>query len=160
MKLRRLIVIGLIVALGMVLCALHLRPQAVAAADAGSEAQIRAVLSEQQAAWNRADIAAFMKGYWSSPELTFAGSGGVTRGWQPVLERYRERYRDAQAMGHLEFSELEVRLLGKDAAFVLGRWRLKREKDEPGGVFTLVFQRFPEGWRIVHDHTSADADRK
>jgi beta-aspartyl-peptidase (threonine type) len=38
---------------------------------------------------------------------------------------------------------------------VLGHWHLKREKDEIGGVFTLVFQRFPEGWRIIHDHTSA-----
>jgi len=126
----------------------------------GSEQQILAVLQQQQAAWNRADIEAFMKGYWNSTELTFAGSGGVTRGWQPVLERYRERYRDAQAMGHLDFSELEVHVLGKDAAFVLGRWHLKREKDELGGVFTLVFQRFPEGWRIAHDHTSADEPRK
>jgi ketosteroid isomerase-like protein len=145
---------------GVALCGLHLRLPAVSAADADAEAQIRAVLSEQQAAWNRADIAAFMKGYWSSPELTFAGSSGVTRGWQPVLERYRERYRDAQAMGHLDFSELEVHMLGNDAAFVLGRWNLKREKDEPGGVFTLVFRHFPEGWRIVHDHTSADEPRK
>jgi ketosteroid isomerase-like protein len=144
----------------VVICRTHLQSRAVVRADADPETQIRVVLSEQQAAWNRADIPAFMKGYWSSPELTFAGSSGVTRGWQPVLERYQERYRDAQAMGHLDFSELEVHMLGKDAAFVVGRWHLKREKDEPGGVFTLVFQRFPEGWRIVHDHTSADEARK
>jgi len=31
---------------------------------------------------------------------------------------------------------------------------LQGEKDELGGVFTLVWQRFPEGWKIVHDHTS------
>jgi ketosteroid isomerase-like protein len=160
MKLMRLVAACGIVMFGVALCGLHLRLRPVSAADGDAEAQIRVVLSEQQAAWNRADIAAFMKGYWSSPELTFAGSSGVTRGWQPVLERYRERYRDAQAMGHLDFSDLEVHMLGKDAAFVLGRWHLKREKDEPGGVFTLVFQRFPEGWRIVHDHTSADEARK
>jgi ketosteroid isomerase-like protein len=160
MKIMRLVIAGVFLLLGMVWCALHLQSRVIVAADSEPEAQIRAVLSEQQAAWNRADIAAFMKGYWSSSELTFAGSGGVTRGWQPMLERYRERYRDAQAMGHLDFSELEVHLLGKDAAFVLGRWHLKREKDEPGGVFTQVFQRFPEGWRIVHDHTSADEPRK
>jgi ketosteroid isomerase-like protein len=160
MKLRHLVAVDMLCLVALVLCALHLRSRAVAAADMGPAAQIRAVLSKQQAAWNRGDIGAFMKGYWSSPELTFAGSSGVTRGWQPVLERYRERYRDAQAMGHLDFSELEVHILGEDAAFVLGRWHLKREKDEPGGVFTLVFQRFPEGWRIVHDHTSADEPRK
>jgi len=160
MKIGYLTVVCVFLLAALLLCAAHLHSRMVVAADSEPEAQIRAILSEQQAAWNRADIAAFMKGYWLSPELTFAGSGGVTRGWQPVLERYRERYRDAQAMGHLDFSELEVHMLGKDAAFVLGRWRLKREKDEPGGVFTLVFQHFPEGWRIVHDHTSADEPRK
>jgi ketosteroid isomerase-like protein len=118
---------------------------------------IRTVLVEQQTAWNRGDVAGFMKGYWNSPELTFAGSSGITRGWQPVMDRYRQRYPDAKAMGHLDFSELEVRPLGKDAALVLGRWHLKRDSDELGGVFTLVFQRFPEGWKIIHDHTSADA---
>lgn len=122
---------------------------------------IRQVILEQQAAWNRGDIDAFMKGYWQSPELTFAGSNGVTRGWKPVLERYRERYGNVQTMGQLDFSHLEVHPLGKDAAFVLGRWHLQRTSGETGGIFTLIFQHLPEGWRIVHDHTSADdKDRK
>lgn len=120
---------------------------------------IRAVLGEQQSAWNRGDVETFMRGYWNSPDLTFAGSSGVTRGWEPVMERYRRNYPDVAAMGHLDFSELEIHLLGNDAALVLGRWHLKRANDEPGGFFTLVFQRFPEGWRIIHDHTSADAKR-
>lgn len=117
------------------------------------------VLTDQQTAWNRADVTEFMKGYWNSPDLTFAGTSGITRGWQPVMDRYRERYPDAKAMGHLDFSHVEVRPLGKDAALVLGRWHLKRASDEMGGVFTLVFQRFPEGWKIIHDHTSADAKK-
>lgn len=126
-------------------------------AGSPSTVAIRAVLNDQQSAWNRGDVDAFIKGYWNSPDLTFAGSSGVTRGWEPVLARYRKNYPDAAAMGHLDFSDLEVRMLGNDAALVLGRWHLKRANDEPSGVFTLVFQRFPEGWRIIHDHTSADA---
>jgi ketosteroid isomerase-like protein len=129
--------------------------QARGSGENNMSSEIRAVLEQQQTAWNHADIATFMRGYWHSPELTFAGSSGITRGWTPVLERYRERYRDAQAMGHLDFSNLEIHPLGTDAALVLGRWHLKRANDELGGVFTLVFQRFPEGWRIIHDHTSA-----
>jgi len=125
--------------------------------DVSAGAAIRSVLLEQQAAWNGGNVAAFMNGYWNSPELTFAGSSGVTRGWEPVMARYRKNYPDAAAMGHLDFLEIEVRLLGNDAALVLGRWQLKRASDQPSGVFTLVFQHFPEGWRIVHDHTSADA---
>ena len=122
----------------------------------GSQEAILAVLSTQQEAWNRSDLVSFMKGYWNSPQVTFAGSSGITRGWETVLARYRAHYPDRQAMGHLEFSDLEIHPLGREAALVLGRWHLKRASDEMGGIFTLVFQRFPEGWRIVHDHTSAD----
>jgi uncharacterized protein (TIGR02246 family) len=118
---------------------------------------IQAVLSAQQAAWNRGDVDAFLVGYWRSPELTFSGSSGIARGWDGVMTRYKKNYPDRAAMGQLDFSELEFRFLGPDAALVLGRWHLKREKDEPGGVFTLVWQRFPEGWKVIHDHTSAMA---
>jgi ketosteroid isomerase-like protein len=120
---------------------------------------ILAVLTAQQEAWNHADVVTFMKGYWDSSELTFAGSSGVTRGYQPVLERYKRSYPDQKAMGHLDFSEIEVRMLGSDAALVLGRWHLKRESDELGGNFSLVFQKFPDGWKIIHDHTSAEAKK-
>jgi ketosteroid isomerase-like protein len=118
---------------------------------------ITAVLTRQQESWNRGDVASFLEGYWNSPELTFAGSSGITRGWQPVMDRYRKNYPDQRAMGHLDFLDLEIRPLGKDAALVLGRWHLKRAADQPSGIFTLVFQKFPEGWRIIHDHTSRDA---
>ena len=118
---------------------------------------IGAVLQAQQSAWNRADVGAFLQGYWHSPELTFSASSGVARGWDGVLARYKENYPDRAAMGQLDFSNLEFRFLGPDAALVLGKWHLQREKDELGGVFTLVWQRFPNGWKIIHDHTSAVA---
>lgn len=118
-------------------------------------AAINAVLKGQQAAWNRGDVDAFLKGYWESPELTFSGSNGVSRGWDGVLARYKKNYPDRAAMGELNFSDLEFRFLGSDAALVLGKWHLKRDVGDIGGVFTLVWQKFPEGWKIIHDHTSA-----
>ena len=121
---------------------------------------ISAVLNAQQTAWNRGDVDAFLVGYWHSPELTFSGSSGVARGWDGVLTRYKKNYPDRAAMGQLDFSDLEFRFLGPDAALVLGRWHLKRETDDLGGVFTLVWQRLPEGWKIIHDHTSAVAAPK
>ena len=120
-------------------------------ADRGA---IQGVLKAQQSEWNRGDIDAFVVGYWQSPELTFSGSSGVSRGWDDVLARYKKNYPDRATMGVLDFSELEFRFLGPDAALVLGKWHLKRDKGDVGGVFTLVWQRFPEGWKIVHDHTS------
>lgn len=118
-------------------------------------AAILAVLNAQQAAWNRGDVDAFLVGYWQSPELTFSGSNGVSRGWDGVMARYKKNYPDRAAMGHLDFSGLEFHFLGPNAALVLGQWHLKREKGDVGGVFSLVWQRFPEGWKIIHDHTSA-----
>ncbi len=115
---------------------------------------ILAVLNAQQTAWNRGDVDTFLEGYWRSPELSFSGSSGITRGWEGVRERYKKRYADRTAMGQLEFSELEFHFLGPDATLVLGHWHLKREIGDIGGVFTLVWQRFPEGWKIIHDHTS------
>jgi ketosteroid isomerase-like protein len=123
-------------------------------------AAITAVLNAQQAAWNHGDVDKFLEGYWRSPELTFSGTGGIARGWDGVLARYKKSYPDQDAMGHLEFSGLEFRFLGKDAALVLGHWHLTRAKGDVGGVFSLVWQRFPEGWKIIHDHTSAVPETK
>jgi ketosteroid isomerase-like protein len=117
-------------------------------------AAIIAVLTTQQTDWNKGDIRGFMAGYWNSSRLTFAGARGFTRGWEPVMARYEKNYADKTAMGVLDFQELELRSLGPDAALVLGKWHLQRQAGDIGGIFTLVFQRFPEGWRIVHDHTT------
>jgi len=120
-----------------------------------SVAEIQSVLSAQQDAWNRGDIDAFMKGYARSTSTVFVSEDEVGRGWETVRDRYRIRYSDRAKMGTLSFSDIEVTMLSPDAAVVLGRWRLKRANDEPHGRFTLIFKRLPEGWRIVHDHTSA-----
>jgi len=123
----------------------------------GPEAAVRAILDEQQSAWNEGKVDVFLEGYWNSDGLTFSGSQGITRGFAGVQERYRRSYPDRQAMGKLDFTGLEVRVLNPDAALVLGHWHLTREKGDIGGVFSLVFRRFPEGWRIIHDHTSVVA---
>ena len=120
-----------------------------------SISQIQSVLSGQQDAWNRGDIEAFMNGYARSASTVFVSGDDVTRGWETVRDRYRVKYSDRAKMGTLSFSALEVTMLSPDAAVVLGTWRLKRDNDEPHGRFTLIFKRLPEGWRIVHDHTSA-----
>ncbi|HEY0426758.1 MAG TPA: DUF4440 domain-containing protein [Pyrinomonadaceae bacterium] len=122
--------------------------------DEKARAAIRKVMEDQAAAWNRGDIEGFMEGYWKSPELKFVSSENVTKGWQPTLDRYKKSYDSRAKMGTLTFSDLDITVLSKDAAVVLGSWSLAREKDNPHGKFTLIFRKFREGWRIVHDHTS------
>jgi ketosteroid isomerase-like protein len=118
------------------------------------ETEVKAVLDAQQAAWNRGDIDGFMAYYWKSDDLTFQSGNARTRGWNDVLARYKKNY-PAGTMGVLAFSDLAVQSLGPDAAFVLGRFHLDRGGSPVEGVFTLILRRTPEGWRIVHDHTSS-----
>ncbi len=119
---------------------------------------VEAILHQQAEAWNRQDLDAFMTGYWNSPELTFFSGAKQVSGWQPTLERYRKTYQgEGREMGKLEFSDLNVQALGSDAAFVRGAWHLTMSDGKtPHGLFTLVFRKFPNGWKIVHDHTSAE----
>src|SRR6267378_5169977 len=119
--------------------------------------RIRSVLHAQQDAWNRGDIDGFMNGYARSASTVFISEDTIRRGWQTVRDRYREKYSSRAKMGTLTFSDLEIALLSPDSAVASGRWRLKRANDQPHGRFTLIFKRLPEGWRIVHDHTSAAA---
>jgi len=119
--------------------------------------EIRSVLRMQQDAWNHGDIDRFMNGYAHSSHTVFVSEDTVRRGWETVRDRYREKYSDRAKMGVLTFSDLEIVPLSPDSAVALGRWKLQRAKDRPHGRFTLIFRRLPDGWRIVHDHTSAAA---
>lgn len=119
------------------------------------EAAVRQVLNDQVDAWNRGDIPAFMEGYWRSDELRFASGSSVVRGWQATLDRYLRIYDTAQKRGTLSFSDMQVDMLGADAAQVFGRWHLARDGANADGLFTLTFRRLDDGWKIVADHTSS-----
>lgn len=116
---------------------------------------IASALNEQVADWNRGDIPAFMRGYWKSGDTEFVNDAGILKGWDDVLRRYEKSYPNRAAMGHLTFSGLEIHVLCPDSAYVIGKYRLDREKDHPEGVFTLIFRKFGDGWKIVNDHTTA-----
>jgi uncharacterized protein (TIGR02246 family) len=123
---------------------------------AAPEDAIKKVLDDQVAAWNRADIDTFMIGYDNSPDTTFVGKS-VQRGWEAVRKNYHERYGNPDKMGHLDFSDIEVKMLGSDYATVLGKFHLKRTDaggGEAGGIFTLLFHKTKNGWRIIQDHTA------
>jgi len=120
---------------------------------------VRMVWAAQVEAWNRGDLGAFMAGYWKSPDLVFFSNGSETRGWQATLDRYRARYQaEGKQMGTLDFPALEILALGPAAAMARGRWRLKMpDGKESSGMTSVVFRKLPEGWRIVHDHSSSES---
>jgi ketosteroid isomerase-like protein len=120
---------------------------------------VRAVWAAQVEAWNRGDLDGFMEGYWKSPDLVFFSNGTETRGWQATLDRYRARYQaEGTQMGTLDFPELDMLTLGAEAAMARGRWRLKMpDGKESSGMTSVIFRKLPEGWRIVHDHSSSES---
>ena len=124
---------------------------------AEAKSAIEHVLNAQVQAWNNHDLEKFMQGYWHSPELTFFSDGHVAQGWDEALARYRKRYQgEGHDMGKLEFANLNILPLARDAALVRGEWHLTTSDGKnPHGLFTLIFRKYPEGWKIIHDHTSA-----
>jgi beta-aspartyl-peptidase (threonine type) len=123
----------------------------------GDVPEVRALLAMQEAAWNKKDLDAFLVGYWKSPRAVFLSGADRMEGFDAVRDRYRRTYQaDGKEMGKLTFSAIEVERLGPDSAFARGRYRLlKSDGTQPNGQFTLILRKFPEGWRIIHDHTSA-----
>jgi beta-aspartyl-peptidase (threonine type) len=132
-------------------------PGSSLAADQAAETAVRKLLDTQAEAWNRKDLDGFLEGYWHSPEVVFQSGGDRSDGFEAMRTRYRKTYQaEGRAMGQLTFSGVEVVVLGPDAALARGRWQLTMpDGKRPGGLFTLILRRLPEGWRIVHDHTSS-----
>jgi uncharacterized protein (TIGR02246 family) len=125
-------------------------------ANLSPDHQIRQVLAAQVTAWNRGDIPAFMRGYANSTRTTFIGTG-IQHGYASILARYLGKYSSRAAMGRLDFTGLEVRLLGVDHAVVTGYFHLARDQSAGGnasGVFSLVFEKESGNWKIILDHTS------
>jgi ketosteroid isomerase-like protein len=130
--------------------------------DSADRKAIEAAISSQAEAWNRADIPAFMQIYEDSPETTFIGAK-LRKGYGPILERYKSAYTTPGQMGKLTFAKLDIRLLPSSGgrveyAVVTGTFHLERaargEANKDDGLFSLVWRKGPQGWKIILDHTS------
>ena len=115
-------------------------------------------MDEQVQAWNRGDIDEFMKGYLDDSQTTMIGKT-LTQGYSTILDHYKKTYANKEAMGTLEFSEVEVRSLGPGTAVVTGKFHLARTAaggGESSGIFSPVWDKPHPGapWKIVLDHTT------
>lgn len=120
-----------------VFLALFLGWPSLVSAAGRDEAEIKAVLKAQAAAWNRGDSDGYMAGYARNKDTEFVGGDTLTRGWQTVRDRYRKKYDTREKIGRLTFSDTKVTLLGADAALVTGRWKLARKSEPPTVVLPL-----------------------
>ena len=119
-----------------------------------SHHEIKSILTAQGAAWNRGDIMGFMQAYEPSDALLFTSGGKVRRGYDETLSKYQARYGKPGVMGQLEFTVIDFRQLDARSAITLGSWKLTETPLASEGIFTLVWLKTHDGWKIVHDHTS------
>lgn len=129
-------------------------PAPARAAWTADEAEIRSRLRASADAWNGADLRGHLAIYVDT--VTFMTANGPRPGVAPIEDAFSRTYwRDGRPKQSLGFSEVTVRPLGRDAALQTGRFLLSGggEPDQTGW-FSLVWVRTPEGWRVVHDHSS------
>lgn len=112
------------------------------------------LLKGQEEAWNRGDLDAYMQGYWQNEQLVLISNGKFRNGWDETLAAYKKNYPDKESLGELKFTIKEIKMLSNYAAMVVGRWDLKRLKDTPTGVFTLLVEKIDDRWVITMDHSS------
>jgi ketosteroid isomerase-like protein len=115
---------------------------------------IQQILDHQTASWNKGDLDAFMVGYLHSDSLVFIGKAGPKYGYDNTLANYKKGYPDTSHMGKLHFDIVSIKPLGKTHYFVIGKWHLARTVGDLNGIFTLVFRKTKEGWKIIADHSS------
>jgi beta-aspartyl-peptidase (threonine type) len=123
------------------------------AAGSKIETEILNILEKQKTAWNNQDLEGFMAYYWKSDEFIFQSGNIRLRGWQALLERYKKNY-SGEDWGKLDFTDLDIKSITENCVYVLGRWKVSTAEASKEGLFTIILKRFPQGWRIIHDHTS------
>lgn len=116
--------------------------------------EILSILEQQKKLWNEGNIEGFMEYYWNSESFTFQSGNNRLQGWKKLLSRYKRNYPTGN-MGTLDFTDLMIKVLSDDFAFAIGRWKLTQKDSSPEGLFSLIFQRMSDGWKIIHDHTSS-----
>lgn len=124
-------------------------------AGGGAQQAIVDVLQTSAQAWNRGDLDGFLLPYLNSPQTTYIARD-VIRGVPAIRESYATSwFRGGAPAGRLAYDRIEVRPLGRDYALALGHWTVTRASQPPlAGIFSLTFMRTPQGWRIIHDHSS------
>jgi micrococcal nuclease len=120
--------------------------------------EIAAQVARYVEAINSGDARRVADLYARSSGVTSAGDGEITRGWSEVLSLLGD-FLDALGSVTMTADSLAVTSVGSGGAVAVFkyRWIAARERDTTTyeGAMTLVYERTPLGWRIVHDHTSS-----
>jgi len=134
---------------------------APATAEPAPRAAILAAMADSAAGWNQGRIDRFLAVYSDDPATSFTGTKRVDRGKRGIRARYLATYKKqfgttSAGRSTLSFEPLDFRMLGKDHALLIARWKLVTSGNpaSASGMTSLVFRRETGVWRIIADHSS------
>jgi len=98
--------------------------------------------------------------YWNSPRLNlFNYNGTVTKGWEQMRKNRESSYPEIKDV-RLDVKDVNVTMLGRDAALVTCVWtqsqNYKGTPETASGRMTLVFRKITNAWKAIHLHSSTD----
>lgn len=153
----RAMVLGAIVLGG---CRGSAQPTTASSSAADSAALTRVIAAQLERAaldWNRGDLDSFLSDYAPESTTTFIDGRRAREGIDFIRGNYAPRFSPGARRDSLHFEELQVRGLSPALALVTARFILQRGSEvTASGPFTLVMKRRPDGWKILHDHSSSD----
>ena len=120
------------------------------------QSAVEALLTRSAESWNGGDLDGFLYWYRRSPETTYIGGRGLVRGWDEIRARYAPLFEPGAVRDSLRFEGLSTHPLGPGLGLATAHYVLfQGDSVTSTGIFTLIVRDLPEGWRIVHDHSSA-----
>jgi len=150
----------LLVAVVLAACRGSARPATSASPDADRADLTRLIaaqLDRSASDWNRGDLNGFLSDYAPESTTTYVDGRRSRPGMTFIRGVYAPRFAPGGKRDSLHFEELEVRPLSATLALVTARFILQRNGAiTSSGPFTLVMESRPEGWKILHDHSSSD----
>jgi uncharacterized protein (TIGR02246 family) len=117
--------------------------------------ELERLMLQSARAWNAGDLDGFLITYARDSATTFVTSRGPIYGFEKIRDRYAARFAPGAERDSLTFADFTVRMLGPDYVLSTARYLLTRgDSVTATGPFTVIWERRPEGWRMIHDHTS------
>jgi len=149
-----------LVAVLLAACRGSARPTTAPPPGSDSQALTRLITAQLERSaldWNRGDLDGFLSDYAPESTTTFIDGRRAQEGIGFIRGNYAPRFSPGARRDSLHFEEVKVRGLSPTLALVTARFILQRGSEiTASGPFTLVMERRPEGWKILHDHSSSD----
>jgi ketosteroid isomerase-like protein len=116
--------------------------------------QVYSVILDQLRYWNAHDIERYMECFWKSPDLLVVNDGEQVMGWAEILATYQRGFPNRAEMGSITLQRVKLQRLGPDFYLGLSWFVVRLNGKDSYATDTMIFRRFPEGWKVVSDHSS------